>query len=147
MRDSLIHEQVFFDFVKNHDILQHLKYTEERRKGQQIIGLLVGGDPGEDDTVFVPYVRELLKEDDVTIIDPNYDEIYNNFIHLDHNLDSIEYIKNLFDNAETKEETLELILSLIIKPLIESNINTKKVYFRVKPYWNTEWCDQVIEVQ
>lgn len=147
MRDSLIHEQVFFDFVKNHDILQHLKYTEERRKGQQIIGLLVGGDPGEDNTVFVPYVRELMEQSDVVVIDPNYDEIYNSFSNIDYAADSIEYISNLFDSTETREELLEVILNLIIKKLIASNIDAKKVYFRVKPYWNTEWCDEVIEVE
>jgi len=147
MRDSLIHEQVFFDFVKNHDILQHLKYTEERRKGQQIIGLLVGGDPGEDDTVFVPYVRELLKEDDVTIIDPNYDEIYESFINLDHNLDSVQYMIDLVESKQTREEISELAVNLIVKKLVDSNIDSQKVYVRVKPHWITDWCDQVIEVQ
>jgi hypothetical protein len=147
MRNSLNHEKVFFDFVKNHDILQHISYSENIITNQKIIGLQVDGLPGEDNEIFVPYVQELLKQTDVVIIDPNYDEIYNNFIKLGHNEDSIEYIKNLFDDAETKEELLHLIINLIIKPLIECNINAKKVYFRVKPYWNTEWCDQVIEVQ
>jgi hypothetical protein len=137
------HEQVFLEFVKGHDELQHLSYSKTKIKNQKIIGL---SEETENDTIFKPFIKTLITETDI-LVDPNYDEIYNNFIHLDHNLDSIEYIKNLFDVAETKEKTLELILSLIIKPLIESNINTKKVYFRVKPYWNTEWCDEVIEVQ
>lgn len=147
MRDSLIHEQVFFDFVKNHDILQHLKYTKTRRKDQKIIGLEVGGEPGEDNDLFFPYVEKLMEQSDVVVIDPNYDEIYNSFSNIDYAADSIEYISNLFDSTETREELLEVILNLIIKKLIASNIDAKKVYFRVKPYWNTEWCDEVIEVE
>lgn len=147
MRDSLIHEQVFFDFVKHHDILQHIKYTEEKRQDQKIIGLQVGGEPGEDNDVFVPYVKELMKQDDVVIIDPNYDEIYNSFLGIDYAQDSVQYITELFDSVDTREELLQLILNLIIKKLIASNIDAKKVYFRVKPYWDTEWCDEVIEVE
>jgi hypothetical protein len=147
MRDSLIHEQVFFDFVKNHDILQHLKYSENTIETQKIIGLQVDGEPGEDNELFVPYVKQLMKQSDVVVIDPNYDEIYNSFSNIDYASDSVEYINNLFDSTETKEELLEVILNLIIKKLIASNIDAKKVYFRVKPYWNTEWCDEVIEVK
>jgi len=93
----MTHEEVFFQFVKNHDNLSHLSYRESRREGQQIIGLKVPGVPGEDDDIFVPYVAELLKEEDTTIIDPNYDAIYESFTGIDHNLDSVEYIKNLVE--------------------------------------------------
>lgn len=138
------HEQVFFEFVKQHDLLKHLKYTETKRQDQEIIGLMV---PSDDQELFVPFVRELLKEEDTTIIDPNYDEIYNNFINLDHNLDSIEHIKQIIGEITTKEELVDFIVSFIIKPLIDSNINAKKVYFIVKPYWVTDWCDKIIEIE
>jgi hypothetical protein len=88
-----------------------------------------------------------MEQSDVVVIDPNYDEIYNGFSNIDYAADSIAYINEVFDSTKTREELLEVILNLIIKKLIASNIDAKKVYFRVKPYWNTEWCDEVIEVQ
>lgn len=143
----MTHEEVFFQFVKNHDNLSHLNYRESRREGQQIIGLKVAGIPGEDDQVFLPYLTQLLTEEGTTSIDPNYDAIYESFTGIDHNLDSVEYIKNLVESMTTREEISIFCVNNIVKKLIDSNIDASKVYVRVKPHWPTDWCDQVIEVQ
>ena len=137
------HEQVFLEFVKHHDDLQHLSFNPTKVKNQKIIGLL---ETEETDEVFVPFTQNLLTENDV-LIDPNWDEVCNSFFGIKHNEETVAYIKEIVDNLETKEEVLEFLLSYIIKPLIDSNINAKKVYFRIKPNWNTEWCDTVIEVK
>jgi hypothetical protein len=137
------HEQVFLEFVKHHDDLQHLSFNTTKVKNQKIIGLL---ETEETDEVFVPFTQNLLTENDV-LIDPNWDEVCNSFLGIKHDEETVLYIKEIIDALETKEEVLEFLLSYIIKPLIDSNINAKKVYFRIKPNWNTDWCDTIIEVK
>jgi hypothetical protein len=129
--------------VKGHDDLQHLSFNTSKVKNQKIIGLL---ETEETDEVFVPFAKNLVTENDV-LIDPNWDEVCNSFFGIKHDEETVTYIKELVEAIETKEEVLEFLLSYIIKPLIDSNINAKKVYFRIKPNWNTEWCDNVIEVK
>jgi len=137
------HEQVFLEFVKHHDDLQHLSFSDTKIKNQKIIGLL---ETEENDEVFIPFTENLLTENDV-LIDPNWDEVCNSFVSLKHDEETVDYIKDIIDSLETKKEVLEFLLNFIIKPLIDSNINANKVYFRIKPNWNTDWCDKVIEVE
>ena len=138
------HQQVFFDFVKGHDELSDLSYTEERRE-QEIVGLMVKGNPEEDDIVFLPFLETLSKED-MAVVDPNYDELYESFLKIDHNLDSVEYMQSLVEENLDRTRIAKLAVDLIVKPLIESNIDAKTVYFRVKPHWDLSWCDRIIEV-
>jgi hypothetical protein len=147
MLTSAEHKKVFFDFVKNHDEMIHIKYVDESIQDQQIIGLMVPGIPGEDDVIFLPYVEELLKEENTILIDPDYDQLYESFLGLDHNLESVEYMQQLVETDTSRERVSQLVIDLIIKPLIALNIDAKKVYFRIKPHWITDWCDQVIEVE
>jgi hypothetical protein len=137
------HEQVFLEFVKHHDDLQHLSFSDVKVKNQKIIGLL---ETEENDDFFIPFTEKLVTQNDV-LIDPNWDEICNSFFGIKHNEETVDYIKDIVDAIETKEEVLEFLLTYIIKPLIDSNINANKVYFRIKPNWNTDWCDTIIEVK
>ena len=140
---TINHEQVFLEFVKHHNDLQHLSFSDTKVKTQKIIGLL---ETEENDDVFIPFSENLLTENDV-LIDPNWDEVYSSFLGIKHNEETVAYIKQIVEAIETKEEVLEFLLNYIIKPLIDSNINAEKVYFRIKPTWNTDWCDIVIEVK
>lgn len=141
------HQQVFFDFVKNHDEMQHIKYASTKKRGQEIIGLMVPGNPGEDDQIFLPFVEELLKEEGSLLIDPDYDQLYESFLQIDHNLDSVEYMLSLVEADTSREKVTQLVIDLIVKPLIASKLDAKKIYFRVKPHWDTSWCTSVIEVE
>lgn len=152
MRDSLIHEEVFFEFVKNHDQLNRIYYSDEPIFGQKIIGLLVddAAAPDRDDEGYIPYytpyVNELLKAGGNTIIDPNWDNIYKDFINLDHNLDSVEYIKNLVESKTTREEVTQLVIDLIVKKLINLNILSNNVYVVMHPHWDKSWVNEIVEV-
>ena len=137
------HEQVFLEFVKHHDVLQHLTYSDSKIENQKIIGLL---ETVENDDIFIPFFNNLVQEGDV-LINPNYDELYNSFLKIDYNLESVQYIKTRVENIQTKEQLIDFLVSVIIKPLIASNINAKNVYFRITPSFTTDWCDQVIEVK
>jgi hypothetical protein len=150
---DLEHEQVFFEFVKQHDLLKHLSYSEQPLMNQEIIGLMVDDEDVEEryDEGYIPYytsfIKPLLDDPDNAIIDPNWDNIYLNFINLDHNLDSIEYMKSLVAKATTRQDVVELVIELIIKKLIASNINAKKVYIVVHPHWRSDWLDKIIEAE
>jgi hypothetical protein len=148
---DLEHEQVFFEFVKNHDQLNHLTYSEEPVEGQRVLGILVYDDNvvNRNDLDYVPYyapyIKPLLDNPDNVIIDPNWDNIYLNFTEIDHNLDSVEYIKSIFE-PNTREEDSELISNLILKKLVSCNINAKTVYIVINSRWNTDWLDGIVGV-
>jgi hypothetical protein len=148
---DLEHEQVFFQFVKNHDLLQHLKYSEEPIEGQRVLGILIDDDTAvnraNEDYMpyYAPYMQPLLDNPDNAIIDPNWDNIYLNFTKIDHNLESVEYIKSLV-NSKDRKEKIQLIVDLILKKLVASNINTKTVYIVINSRWNTDWLDGIVGV-
>jgi hypothetical protein len=148
---DLEHEQVFFEFVKQHDLLQHITYSEEPIEAQQILAVLVDDDNADnradEDYVpyYAPYMKPLLDDVNAAVIDPNWDNIYLDFTKLDHNLESIEYIKSLVDSKDN-EEISQIIIDLILKKLVACNINAKTVYVVVNSRWNTDWFDGVVGV-
>jgi hypothetical protein len=148
---DLEHEQVFFEFVKQHDQLNHLTYSEEPIEGQRVLGIIVDDSTAtnREDADYVPYyapyMQPLLDNPDNVIIDPNWDNIYLDFIGLDHNLDSIEYMKSL-GNSNIKEEISQIIIDLLLKKLVACNINTKTVYIVINSHWNTDWLDGIVGV-
>jgi hypothetical protein len=148
---DLEHEQVFFEFVKNHDLLKHITYSEEPIEGQRVLGIIVDDSTAtnRNDADYIPYyssyIQTLLNNPDNVIIDPNWDNIYLNFIELDHNLDSIDYMKSLGD-PNNKQEISQIIIDLILKKLVASNINAKTVYIVISSHWNTDWLDEIVEV-
>ena len=148
---DLEHEQVFFEFVKNHDLLQHIKYSEETIQDQRVLGVLIYDDNAvnraEPDYVpyYAPYMKPLLDNPDNVIIDPNWDNIYLNFTKIDHNLESVEYIKSLVESKD-REEKIQLVIDLILKKLVALNINAKTVYVVLNSHWNTDWLDGIVGV-
>ena len=148
---DLEHEQVFFEFVKTHDLLQHITYSEEPIEEQRVLGILVDDDTAVNRTdpdyvpYYAPYMKPLLDNPDNVIIDPNWDNIYLNFTEIDHNLESIEYIKSLVE-SKTREEISQIIVDLILKKLVASNINAKTVYVVINSRWNTDWLDGIVGV-
>jgi hypothetical protein len=148
---DLEHEQVFFEFVKHHDLLQHITYSEEPIEKQRVLGILIDDDSAvnrnDPDYVpyYAPYMKSLLDNPDNVIIDPNWDNIYLDFTEIDHNLESVEYIKSIFE-PNTREEDSKLISNLILKKLVSCNINAKTVYIVINSRWNTDWLDGIVGV-
>jgi hypothetical protein len=76
---DLEHEQVFFEFVKQHDLLHHITYCEEPIEGQRVLGIIVDDSTAtnraDEDYVpyYAPYMKPLLDNPDNVIIDPNWD--------------------------------------------------------------------------
>jgi hypothetical protein len=148
---DLEHEQVFFEFVKKHDQLQYVTYSEEAIEGQRVLGILIDDDTAVNRTdpdyvpYYTPYMKPLLDNPDNVIIDPNWDNIYLDFTKIDHNLESVEYIKSIFE-PNTREEDSQLITNLILKKLVSCNINAKTVYIVINSRWNTDWLDGIVGV-
>ena len=148
---DLEHEQVFFEFVKQNDQLNHLRYSEEPIEGQKVLGILIDDDSAvnraDADYVpyYAPYMKPLMDNPDNVIIDPNWDNIYINFTEIDHNLESVEYIKSLVESKDRKEN-IQLVIDLILKKLVASNINSKTVYIVINSRWNTDWLDGIVGV-
>ena len=135
MRNPLEHEEVYFQFVKNHDLLKHIHYTETPVQNQNIIGIV----PKDG---YTKTVKELMKNKQNVIIDPNYDSFYKDFLQIDHDLDSVEYIKNKLENS-TRQEIVDFTINNI-KKLIAQNIFANYVYIVVYPDWPTDWLDKII---
>jgi hypothetical protein len=148
---DLEHEQVYFEFVKHNDQLQHITYSEEPIEGQKVLGILIDDDNAvnraEADYVpyYTPYMQPLLNNPDNVVIDPNWNNIYINFTEIDHNLESVEYIKSLVESKD-REENIQLVINLILKKLVASNINAKTVYIVINSRWNTDWLDGIVGV-
>lgn len=131
------HEEVFFDFVVQHDILKHIVFGE-KPMGQKVIAVI-----GADETA-IPAIRDLLKTPNTIIIDPNWDAIYENFINLDYNLESIAYIKSLVEAFDPNQT--QTYIDGLVKKMIERGIVADKIYVRIPSSADKSFYDEVIEV-
>lgn len=133
----MTHEEVFFNFVIKHDILNHLVFGD-KPTGQKVIAIV-----GDDDTA-IPYIGDLLKISSNTVIDPNWDEIYESFINIDHEKESVDYIQSLLESYDINET--QTYIDGLVKKMIEKGIVANKVYVRIPPTADKSFYDEVIEV-
>lgn len=132
-------KEAFFRFVKNHDLFVDLEFLDEPIEDQEIIAVL------DESFSFTA--------DDGVVINPEYDEIINGFMNITYDRWAVNYIYNLVENAKKSYKETQLladaITNLIIKPLINSNINSDKVYFIIRnreTFVDLSWAHKVIEV-
>lgn len=134
-------KEVFFKFAKSFiSDLDGLTFSDEPIEGQEVIA--VRGHVG-----YTP--------DDGILIDPDYDQLIDCFMNIDHDRWAVNWLYSLVENAKSRgdEKANELyaqnIIDLILKPLINSNIESDKVYVLLchGPAWKDfSWADKVIEV-
>ena len=132
-----MHEEVFFNFVIQHDILRHLVFGD-KPEGQRLIAII-----GDDDAV-IPYIGDLLKISSNTVIDPNWDAIYESFINIDHNQESVEYIQSLLGSYDINQT--QTYIDDLIKKMVEKGIVADNIFVRIHPTANKSFYDEVIEV-
>lgn len=149
MENEEFHKKVFTEFVINHDDMKHLNYMPTRRTDQKVIGILVS-QTEEEKKERLPYYYEFtesLKEDrDNKVIDPNYDQIYMSFLGIDHNRDSVEFIKQYIEETLTTKESRTEFVESILKETVSRNIDAKNVYIVIHDHWSRDWFDEIIEV-
>ena len=121
------HEDVFFEFIVQQDILKN--YFGEKPSVQKLIGVV--GDIDIPETT------------NAVLIDPNWDAIYESFINLDHNLESIAYIKPLVEAFDLNQT--QTYIDSLIKKMIARGISAEKVYVRIPEFADKSFYDEVIE--
>lgn len=129
-------KEAFFRFVKNHDLFADIEFLDSPIEGQEIIAVR--------DAAYIPK--------DGVVINPDYDEIINGFLNIDYDRWAVNHIYSLVDQAlksdNPNKKFAEKCIEYIIVPLINSNINSEKVYVFVCRFgeWNDlSWAHKVIE--
>jgi len=137
------HKQIFFDFVKQHSSLSDLKFSDQKVDNQKIVRLVVSDlDNHRTNKKSFVYTKEY------AIIDPFYEQLVESFLSITFNEETVQYIKNIVSEIDTREEQIELALEFFAKPLIESNIESEVLYFVTSdtPTWDSEIWDETILV-
>ena len=119
-------ESLFYDFVKQHEQLEHLTFGEPI-EGQQWIGVLTDG----------------FENDDGVYILADWDQIYENF--LDSSNESIEYISSKMFSIDTGRKLADFITTHILEKLKADNIQSQKVYVCISDNWDKTWFDSIEE--
>jgi hypothetical protein len=119
-------EDLFYEFVKQHQHLQHLTFGEPI-EGQQWIGVITDG----------------FENDDGVYISANWDEIYADF--LDSSNESVEYISGKISSIDNATKLADFITTHILEKLKTDNIQSQKVYVCISDNWNKTWFDSIEE--
>jgi hypothetical protein len=113
-------EDLFYEFVKQHQQLQHLTFGETI-EGQQWIGVLTDG----------------FNNDDGVYISADWDKIYEDF--LESSNDSVEYISSKMSSIDTGEKLANFVTTYILEKLKADNIQSQKVYVCISDNWDKTW--------
>jgi hypothetical protein len=117
-------ENLFYEFVKQHQQLEHLTFGEPI-EGQQWIGVLTEG----------------FNNDDGFYISADWDEIYKDF--LESSNDSVEYISSKMSSIDNSTKLAEFITTYILEKLKADNIQSQKVYVCISDNWDKTWFDSI----
>jgi hypothetical protein len=117
-------EDLFYEFVKQHQQLQHLTFGESI-EGQQWIGVLTDG----------------FNNDDGIYILADWDKIYEDF--LESSNDSVEYISSKMSSINTGEQLANFVTTYILEKLKADNIQSQKVYVCISDKWDKTWFDSI----
>ena len=127
------HEEFLFTFVKNSGLFK-FNYLDSPLENQKIIGIIADDKDGK-----LPLCQEM-QDLGYAVIDPNWDLLYQSFLSIDFNDETLEYVKRLV------EQDVSSVIISIIKEMINSNIDSEKVYVVVSDSWDKDWLDETIEV-
>ena len=128
----MTNEELFFQFVKGHDDLTHIEYGENPVEGQKWIGVI---DPEE--TIGNGII------DGKLYIDPNWDEIAENF------KTSIGFgdgtMVTLIEALDTQKKASNFIIKYVLTPMKAANVQADEVYVVISSHWTKTWFDSIIE--
>ena len=119
-------ENLFYEFVKQHEQLEHLTFGEVI-EGQQWIGVLTDG----------------FNNDDGVYISADWDKIYEDF--LESSNESVEYISSKMASIDTGEKLAIFVTTHILEKLKADNIQSQKVYVCISDNWDKTWFDSIEE--
>lgn len=131
-------EECFFQFIKGHDTLAHLTYGDAI-EGQQWVAIL------PSDESLIDGMIANLPEQNPVVITPDWDQVYENFINLDHNKEAITYIKGLVVGLDTNKKIANFITKHALQKIRDCNVQSDKVYVVISKDFAKTWFDTVIE--
>ena len=117
-------ENLFYEFVKQHQQLEHLTFGEPV-EGQQWIGVL----------------SDSFNNDDGVYISADWDKIYEDFLKSSN--DSVEYISSKMSSIDTGEKLAKFVTTHILEKLKADNIQSQKVYVCISDNWDKTWFDSI----
>lgn len=123
----MTHEEVFFNFVIQHDYFKDMFGTKPA--DQKIIAII-----GENN----------ITEANAIVIDPNWDSIYESFLNIDHDKESVDYIQSLLESYNINET--QTYIDGLVKKMIEKGIVADKVYVHIPSTADKSFYHEVIEV-
>lgn len=134
-------EDLFFDFVQQHGLLEHIVYGETPVDGQQWIGIISDNDTHAD------WVAEnVMSDPDAVIIDPNWDEIRNDYENCTGSWDeSKEYMIAKMEALDTKKKGTNFLVKFVLQKMKDRNIQAKKVYVGITTNFTKTWFDSTVE--
>jgi hypothetical protein len=129
----MTNEELFFKFVQQHEDLAHIEYGENPVEGQQWIGVV---DPEEtlDNGI----------HDGKLYIDPNWDEIANDFKGSDGFGD--DTMKNMINALDTKKKASNFVIKYVLTPMKSANVQADNVYVVISSHWTKTWFDSIEEI-
>jgi hypothetical protein len=129
----MTNEELFFKFVQQHEDLAHIEYGENPVEGQQWIGVI---DPEEtlDNGI----------HDGKLYIDPNWDEIAENFKASDGFGD--DTMKDMIIALDTKKKASNFVIKYVLTPMKAANVQADKVYVVISSHWTKTWFDSIEEI-
>lgn len=150
------HKKVFFDFIKQHPLMEELVYHDENSTNvslPRVVRLKVNFDQNDSSDIdhTPPSYRKIRKSvivcgNDFVIFDPNYDNLFLSFLKIDFNTETDDFIADVFKVFETKnrKNIIDVLLEFVIVPLANSKLNTKTIYVVTRDIdeWDNEiWHD------
>jgi len=143
MRNSVIpeYDDIFYNYVKYHDLLKHIEYGDTPVEGQEWIGII-----SNDDTHTEWVSENVMSDPDAVIIDPNWDEIYNGFLEVNwpNTEEAKMYIQNLVESIENNSSAVyNFIINKIVKRMKKENIQSKKVYVAIALGADQSWFNSI----
>lgn len=136
-------EYLMWNFARYHDDLQHITYHEEHGipEGQEWIGIVTN----EDET-HAEYTDSLLEQGYV-VIDPNWDEIAENFRNSSGVWDEArDYFIPKIDALDTKTKQANFTTKYVLKKMKERGVIGDRVYVVISSKWPKTLYDRIEEI-
>lgn len=135
-------ENLFFNFVKYHDLLKHIEYSDTPIEGQQWIGII-----SNDDTHAEWVAENVMNDPTAVIIDPNWDEIRNDYENSSGMWDeSKDYMIAKMEALDTQKKGANFLVKFVLQKMKDRNIKADKVYVGITTNFTKTWFDSTVEV-
>ena len=140
-------EDLLWNFARYHDDLNHITYHEEHGtpENQEWVALLVSTSDASVD--HKDYMDELMETEGNVIVDPNWDEIAENFRNSSGRWDDArDYFMPKIDALDTPAKRANFLTKYVLKKMKERGVVADRVYVVIKSHWQKTMYDRIEEI-